>query len=136
MVTICLWQLVCLVAVIAVAYACFWVWKKFDTKVKAHRLAAFDVATMLSQHGCIRLPKILRSYATGDYIGAAQEVRKFMDAVESGVPVMEKEFDQVFDRVLASQLASPTGLIVIKAKLDEAMKVAKPAIDTVVKTAA
>lgn len=132
MITVSLFHLVCVIAALAVGCVVYKLIKKVDDKIEKRRLAAFDVSTMLSLHGCVRLPLILRAYAVGDYSGAANEIRKICEAVEAGVPVMEAEFEKTFGNLLDASLKSESGRIVLKAKLDAAVAAVAPKVATAV----
>jgi hypothetical protein len=103
-------------------------WATFDKKNEVRRRAFGKLAVTLRKYGLERLPAILEDYQIGDYSGFFQKIRKFADSLDDGDDVVIKDFNLVFERVLAQKLATPDGLALLKAKVAEAEKPATVAL--------
>lgn len=97
-------------------------WATVDKKNEKRRRAFGKLAVSLRKYGLERLPSMLEDYQIGDYSGFFNKVRKFADMLDDGDDVVLKDFNRVFDSVLAQKLATPDGLALVKAKVAEAEK--------------
>lgn len=77
-----------------------------DTAIEDRRRSAIEVASIYEGYGLRWLPRLLRTYAVGDYSGLVIEMRE-MAAMLRDPGVAQAELEQVVDRVVEKHVADP-----------------------------
>lgn len=93
-----------------------------DEAIEDRRRHAIKLSGTLRGYGLSWFPELLDKYAVGDYSGMAQDIQTMVGLFTQSPDVVVKEFDQIFDRVLATKLASKEGRAYLKAVLDDTAK--------------
>jgi hypothetical protein len=88
------------------------------------RRAVQSLAISLRQAGLVRVPEVFEEFVVGDVPDLLLGLEDLAKLLKAGNETILKELDQTFERVLGVKLSTPEGRAVIKAKLDEAAKVA------------
>jgi hypothetical protein len=119
--------LICIVAA-GVAYAVVAQLFKKDTEVENRRRGAAKLASVLSGLGLKKLPEFLVDYSVGDYSGMAKKIVDTAKLFLDGQDAVIKEFEQVFESLLAAKLSTEPGRAYIAAKLTDAAKETDPSV--------
>jgi len=104
-----------------------WLFKK-DTEIENRRRGAVKLAASLKAYGLVKIPDFLADYAVGDYSGMAMKIKALAEMFMSGEDAVVKEFDAVYERVLAEKLKSEAGRALIASKLSDAAKASDPSV--------
>jgi hypothetical protein len=104
-----------------------WLFKK-DTEIENRRRGAARLAAALKAYGLVKIPEFLIDYSVGDYSGMAMKIKAYAEMFLAGEEAVVKEFDGVFDRVLAEKLKSEAGRALIASKLSDASKPADASV--------
>lgn len=115
--TIAVWQLVQLGALVVLGFAAYKLYCRLDQRMENLKEACIDVAVELQTFGLRRLPRILRYFAVGDYSSIWGEIKSFAKEIKEGPDAVAKEFEQVFDNMLAYHLSTPAGLAYVQAQV-------------------
>lgn len=94
-------------------------WASLDRKEEKRRKAFGKLAGTLRSYGLRRLPDMLEDYMVGDYSGFFQKLYKFADMLDDGDDVVVKDFNQVFDSVLAVKAQTPEGRAYVRSILEK-----------------
>jgi len=104
-----------------------WLFKK-DTEIENRRRGAARLAAALKSYGLAKIPEFLIDYSVGDYSGMAMKIKAYAEMFLAGEEAVVKEFDGVFERVLAEKLKSEAGRALIASKLSDASNPADPSV--------
>ena len=88
-----------------------------NAKLMAKKRAAQVLAAKLRDNGLKLLPSLLEDFAVGDVQDMVEKIHDVAKLVESGSDAIEKELEQTYENVLATKLATPEGMALIKAKI-------------------
>lgn len=104
-----------------------WLFKK-DTEIENRRRGAARLAASLKAYGLVKIPEFLIDYSVGDYSGMAMKIKAYAEMFLAGEEAVVKEFDGVFERVLAEKLKNEAGRALIASKLSDASNPADPSV--------
>lgn len=95
-----------------------------NKNVTEHHRAAARIAGILRAKGLAILPAILEDYSVGDVVGVAAQMEKASIVLTSDESAVEKEFEKVFQSVLAARLADPAKRAALVAQVNAVEKTA------------
>jgi len=104
-----------------------WLFKK-DTEIENRRRGAARLAAALTSYGLVKIPEFLIDYSVDDYSGMAMKIKAYAEMFLAGEEAVVKEFDGIFERVLAEKLKSEAGRVLIASKLSDASNPADPSV--------
>jgi uncharacterized protein YneF (UPF0154 family) len=81
------------------------------------RKAALDLAVVLRANGLKLLPQVLEDFAVGDVTDLFAQLKNLAVIAKSGNDAIEKDLEQVYERVLDAKLKQPEGLALVRAKV-------------------
>jgi hypothetical protein len=79
--------------------------------------AALSLAVVLRANGLKLLPQVLEDFAVGNVADLFIQLKNLAVIAKSGNDAIEKDLEQVYERVLDAKLKTPEGLALIKAKV-------------------
>jgi hypothetical protein len=87
-------------------------------------LEEFVVGDVQRAHGLCKLPAVLEEFVVGDVPDLLHSIDEFAIMLKSGNETIIKELEGTFDRMLGVKLDSPEGRALLRARLQEAEKIA------------
>ena len=88
-------------------------------KIPTLKRDALKLANKLREFGLVMAPNALDDMVVGDVTDFIARIHAIAQVIEAGDDAIMHELESTFDRVLDKKLANPSGLALIKAKVNE-----------------
>ena len=109
-----------IVLIVAALVIGFPLGKKLFTKKQellGEKKDALALAIVLRANGLELLPQVLEDFAVGNIADLFLQLKNLAVIAKSGNAAIEKDLEQVYERVLDAKLKQPEGLALLKAKI-------------------